>query len=53
MNFELSEEQKMIQQRNILLKMVRQQHYWQSRSLAKEVREQWWKNAQTTQPKKL
>ena len=45
--------QKMIQQRNILLKMVRQQHYWQTRSLAKEVREQWWKNTQTNQHKEI
>ena len=44
--------QKITQQRNILLKMVRQQHYWQSRSLAKEVREQWWKNTQTNHRKK-
>ncbi len=41
--------QKLIQQRNILLKMIRQQQYWQSRSLAKEVREQWWKNTQKNQ----
>ncbi len=32
------------QYRNILIKMVKQQHYWQSRSLANEVREQWWQN---------
>ena len=45
--------QKITQQRNILLKMLRQQHYWQSRSLAKEVREHWWKNTQTEKTKKL
>ena len=43
--------QKITQQRNILLKLVRQQRYWQSRSLAKEVREQWWKNSQINQIK--
>ncbi len=43
--------QKITQQRNILLKLVRQQRYWQSRSLAKEVREQWWKNSQVNQTK--
>ena len=42
---------KITQQRNILLKLVRQQRYWQSRSLAKEVREQWWKNSQVNQTK--
>ncbi len=42
---------KITQQRNILLKLVRQQRYWQSRSLAKEVREQWWKNSQINQIK--
>ncbi len=45
--------QKMTEQRNILLKMVKQQNYWQSRSLAKEVREQWWKNTQTNQNKEI
>ena len=42
---------KITQQRNILLKLVRQQRYWQSRSLAKEVREQWWRNSQVNQTK--
>ncbi len=42
---------KITQQRNILLKLVRQQRYWQSRSLAKEVREQWWMNSQANQTK--
>ncbi len=35
------------QQRNSLLKMIRQQHYWQSRLLANEVREKWWKTTPT------
>ena len=30
--------------RNLLLKMVKQQRYWQRRSLAEEVRNQWWQN---------
>ncbi len=36
--------QQITQQRNILYKMIRQQRYWQSKALALEVREQWWKN---------
>ncbi len=36
--------QKITQQQNILLKMIRQQRYWQNRSLANEFREKWWTN---------
>ncbi len=35
--------------RNILLKMVRQQRHWQSRSIANELHEQWWQQPQMTQ----
>ena len=40
------------QYRHEILRMVKQQQYWQNRSLAKEVREQWWKNTQNDQTKK-
>ncbi len=43
--------QKITQQRNVLLKLIRQQRYWQSQSLAKEVKEQWWRNSQANQMK--
>ena len=39
--------QKITEQQNILLKMIRQQRYWQNRSIANEVREQWWTNTTT------
>ena len=42
----------MIQQRNRLSKMVKQERYWKSRSLANEVREQWLQNTPTVPIKK-
>ncbi|KGG15145.1 putative Adenylate cyclase [Prochlorococcus sp. MIT 0602] len=39
--------QQITEQRNSLIKMMRQQRYWQNRSLANDVREQWLKNTQT------
>ncbi|KGG12336.1 MULTISPECIES: hypothetical protein [Prochlorococcus] len=42
-NFKLRQcRQKIIDQRKKLSKMVRQQRYWSKRSLAKEVKENWW-----------
>ncbi|WP_269623061.1 hypothetical protein [Prochlorococcus marinus] len=38
--------QTIAQQRNNLLKMVKQQRYWQNRALANDFREQWSKNTQ-------
>jgi len=42
----------MIQHRNRLSKMVKQERYWKSRSLANEVREQWLQNTPTVPIKK-
>ena len=30
--------------RNLLIGMIKQQRYWEGRSLADEVRQDWWKN---------
>jgi hypothetical protein len=29
---------------NVLMGMIKQQRYWQGRSLAEEVNQQWWKD---------
>ena len=29
---------------NVLLRMIKQQRYWQGRSLAEEVNKEWWKD---------
>ncbi len=33
-------------QRNLLIGMIKQQRYWEGRSLAEEVRQDWWKNTE-------